>query len=329
MKKITSLVLATIMLIIPFTGCLGTPAVNGNSATPTESVTTAAPTENTTAVNQFGNTGSTTATTQSTTPAEVIAMDAPITVISREDGSGTRGAFIELFGVQDENKVDNTLMTAEITNSTSVMMTSVAGDPGAIGYISLGSLNNTVKASKIDGVDATVDNINSGSYKISRPFNIAIKEPTKELSQDFIQYIMSTDGQDIIESNGYIRVQDAGSYNGAKPAGKIIVAGSSSVTPVMEKLIESYLSLNTSADIELQTSDSSTGMNSAIDGISDIGMASRELKDSEHEKGLTSITIAMDGIAVIVNNDNPTANLTKDQGKLIYTGEISNWSEIG
>jgi phosphate transport system substrate-binding protein len=265
--------------------------------------------------------------------SESEAFAGPITVVSREDGSGTRGAFIELFGVQDENKVDNTVAAAEITNNTAVMMTSVAGNESAIGYISLGSLNDTVKALDIDGVPATVDNINRGAYTISRPFLIAVKGELSPVAQDFVNYIMSADGQALIESNGYIKT-DAGASSflsgaaGASPAGKVIVAGSSSVTPVMEKLSEAYLKINANAEIEIQQSDSSTGMNAAIDGVCDIGMASRELKDSEVEKGLSGTVIAMDGIAVIVNHDNPVDSLGKDQVRDIFTGVIGDWSAL-
>ena len=255
-----------------------------------------------------------------------------ITLMSREDGSGTRGAFVELFGVEqkDENgeKVDHTSDEAIITNSTSVMMTSVAGDTYGIGYISLGSLNDTVKALKIDGAEATVENIKSGSYKISRPFNIATKDKVSEVTQDFIDYIMSADGQAVIEENGYISASDAAAYSGSKPSGKIKIAGSSSVTPVMEKLKEAYLKVNTNAEIEIQQNDSTTGMTSAIEGICDIGMASRELKDTETAKGIKGTTIALDGIAVIVNKYNKAEDLTSEQVMKIYTGEITKWSDV-
>lgn len=255
-----------------------------------------------------------------------------ITVNSREDGSGTRGAFIELFGVEekdaDGNKIDNTTLDANITNSTSVMMTSVAGDTYAIGYISLGSLNDTVKAVKIDGAEATTENVANGSYKVSRPFNIATKGDVSEVAQDFIDFIMSADGQAIVEENHYIKASDAEAYAGSAPAGKVVVAGSSSVSPVMEKLKEAYLAVNPNAEIEIQTSDSTTGMTSTIDGICDIGMASRELKDSETEAGLTSTVIALDGIAVIVNNDNPIDGLTSEQVKSIFVGETTSWADV-
>ena len=254
-----------------------------------------------------------------------------ISVNSREDGSGTRGAFIELFGVEekaaDGTKVDNTTVEANITNSTAVMMTSVAGDPYAIGYISLGSLNDTVKSAKIDGAEATTENVANGSYKVARPFNIVTKDGLSDVAKDFVDYIMSAEGQDIIEQNGYIKIdQNAAAYAGSKPEGKIVVAGSSSVSPVMEKLKEAYLAVNTNADIEIQTSDSTTGVTSTQEGICDIGMASRDLKDTE--TGVTATTIAQDGIAVIVNNENPVENLTSDQVKSIFTGETTVWADV-
>lgn len=260
------------------------------------------------------------------------ADDAEITVVSREDGSGTRGAFVELFGVQDEDdkgeKTDMTTEDATITSSTEVVMTTVAGNKNAIGYCSLGSLNDTVKAVKIDGVEATVDNINNGKYAISRPFNIAANGTPSEVTQDFINYILSEDGQKIVEENGYIKASDAGAFksNGAK--GKIVVAGSSSVSPVMEKLMEAYKKVNTGADVELQESDSTTGMKNAIAKTCDIGMASRDLKDSETSAGLKATVIAKDGITVVVNKENSIDNLTKDQVNNIYRGKITTWGEV-
>ncbi|MCH1983090.1 substrate-binding domain-containing protein [Ruminococcus sp. OA3] len=255
----------------------------------------------------------------------------PITIVSREDGSGTRGAFVELFGIEEEvngEKVDMTTEEAKITNSTSVMMTTVQGDVNAIGYISLGSLNETVKAAKIDGAEATAENIESGSYQVVRPFNVAAKEDLSEVASDFMAFIMSTEGQAVVEENGYIPVSDVKAYEGNKPAGKVVVAGSSSVTPVMEKLKEAYAAVNPDAEIEVQQSDSTTGMQSAIDGLCDIGMASRELKDSETKAGLVPTVIAQDGIAVIVNNESGIDELTSDQVKGIYTGEILDWEDL-
>ena len=254
-----------------------------------------------------------------------------VSVYSREDGSGTRGAFIELFGIEEKDangdKVDLTTPTAAITNSTSVMMTSVAGDANAIGYISLGSLNNTVKALSIDGAEATAENVKSGTYKVARPFNIVTKDGVSDVAQDFIDYIMSSDGQKVVEENGCISVADnADSYKASGKSGKIVIAGSSSVTPVMEKLAEAYKALNPDVAIEVNQSDSTTGVNMATEGTCDIGMVSRELKDSE--SGVKATVIAQDGIAVIVNPDASIDELTSDQVKGIYTGEIANWEDV-
>ena len=255
-----------------------------------------------------------------------------INVLSREDGSGTRGAFIELFGVEKKNaqgkKVDYTTDEAAITNSTAVMLTSVAGDQYAIGYVSLGSLNDSVKAVKIDGADATVANITNGSYKISRPFNIAVKEGLSPVALDFVNFIVSDEGQKVIAANKYIKIQNTKAYTSSKANGKVVVAGSSSVSPVMEKLIEAYKGVNPNAKLELQTSDSTTGVTNAINGACDIGMASRALKDSEKAKGVKEITIAIDGIAVIVNKVNPVENMTKVQVEQIFTGNITKWSDV-
>ena len=255
-----------------------------------------------------------------------------ISVLSREDGSGTRGAFIELFGIEKKDangkKVDYTTEEAAITNSTAVMLTSVAGDGYAIGYVSLGSLNDSVKAVKIDGADATVANITNGSYKISRPFNIAVKEGLSPVALDFVNFIVSDEGQKVIAANKYIKLQNTKAYTSSKANGKVVVAGSSSVSPVMEKLIEAYKGVNPNAKLELQTSDSTTGVTNAINGACDIGMASRALKDSEKAKGVKEITIAIDGIAVIVNKVNPVENMTKVQVEQIFTGNITKWSDV-
>ncbi|MDR2054186.1 MAG: substrate-binding domain-containing protein [Treponema sp.] len=256
------------------------------------------------------------------------AASAGIIVMSREDGSGTRSAFTELFGVLDADKRDAITLDAEITNNTAVMMTSVAGEKNAIGYISLGSLNDTVKALAIDGITPDARTAASGEYKITRPFYIATRGEVKAAAKDFINYIMSRNGQDVIESNGYVRRTDTGAFVSAMPSGRVVVAGSSSVTPVMEKLKEAYAKINPGVNIEVQQSDSSTGMNAAIDGICDIGMASRELKSSELEKGLTGTVIAIDGIAVIVNKANALNGLTRDQVKAIYLGRAATWDAV-
>lgn len=256
-----------------------------------------------------------------------------ISVLTREEGSGTRGAFIELLGIEEKNadgkKVDKTIDTAETTNSTSVMITTVQGNKAAIGYISLGSLDKSkVKALKVDGAEAAADNVKSGEYKVSRPFNIATKGDATGVASDFIKFILSADGQAVVEKNGYISEGNTGAYKASGQKGKITIGGSSSVTPVMEKLKEAYVKLNPNVTIDVQQNDSSSGMKGAIDGIYDIGMASRDVKDSEKEAGLNSIKIALDGIAVIVNKDNTLDSITSEQIKNIYTGSLTKWSEI-
>lgn len=278
-----------------------------------------------------GNGDTASAETGSADTASAWDSTMDITVVSREDGSGTRGAFIELFGVEEKDasgeKVDNTTMDAQITNSTSVMMTTVAGDEYAIGYVSLGSLDDSVKAVKIDGAEATAENVKSGDYKVSRPFNVVTKDgASNEVATDFMAFIMSTEGQAVVEENGYIAVDDVEAYAGTKPAGKCVIGGSSSVSPVMEKLVEAYKALNPDAELELQTTDSTTGVTSTQDGSYDIGMASRDLK--EDETGVTATVIATDGIAVVVNNGSDVEDLTTDQVKSIYVGEALTWDEV-
>ncbi|MEG1999782.1 MAG: substrate-binding domain-containing protein [Evtepia sp.] len=253
-----------------------------------------------------------------------------ISIVSREDGSGTRGAFVELFGIEQKdgsgNKVDHTTATAEVTNSTAVMMTTVAGNKDAIGYISMGSMNDTIKALQIDGADATAANVKSGTYKIARPFNIVTAKDVSAAANDFIAFILSAEGQTVVEDNGYISEGNSGAYKGTKPSGKIVVAGSSSVTPVMEKLKEAYLLLAPEMTIEIQQSDSTTGVTSTIEGSCDIGMVSRALKDSEKE--LSATAIALDGIAVIVNKESTVNGMTSEQVRAIYMGETTSWSNI-
>ena len=315
-KKVMCMLLTGVMAAGMFAGC-------GSSET-ADTTTDAATTD-------AAATADAADTTSEAAPAGNADFDhtSAIAVYSREDGSGTRGAFIELFGVEEKDesgeKVDNTTEEAIITNSTDVMLTSVAGDTYAIGYVSLGSLNDTVKAVKIDGAEATVENIKSGTYKIARPFNIATKGEVSEAAQDFINYIMSGDGQKVISDNGYIGDDSAAAFESNGAEGKVVVGGSSSVSPVMEKLIEAYKAVNANVEIELQTSDSTTGMTGAADGTLDIAMASRELKDSETEEGLTATKIAMDGIAVIVNQENPVEDLSSDTVKGIFTGGTTTW----
>lgn len=261
------------------------------------------------------------------------SSDSTIAVISREDGSGTRGAFIELTGVEekdaDGNKTDKTTVDAMIAKSTDVVLTQVAGDENSIGYVSLGSINDTVKAVKVEGVEPTVENVENSSYTIVRPFNIVVKEGSlSEAAQDFENYILSKDGQDIIAGD-YIQIdKSAAAFTSNGAEGKVVVSGSSSVGPVMEKLAEAYQKVNTKVKIEVQVSDSSSGVKNTIDGTCDIGMASRELKDTETSQGVTGVVIAKDAIAIIVNKDNSIDGLTMDQIKSIYTGETTSWDDV-
>ena len=318
MKKTLAMVLAMGMTIASLTACSSKPAET--TAAATEAAKTEAASEADTKAEE-------------TTEAAGGKAEGPITVVSREDGSGTRGAFIELFGIEqkdaDGNKVDNTIDSAEITNSTSVMMTTVAGNKAAIGYVSLGSLDESqVKAVLIDGAEATAENVKSGTYKVSRPFNIATKGDPDGLAKDFIDFILSEEGQAVVEENGYVSEGNTGAFEGTKPEGKITVGGSSSVTPVMEKLAEGYEAVNKDVTVEVQQSDSTTGVNMAAEGTADIGMASRDLKDEEKDLGLTATVIARDGIAVIVNKDNDVDELTSDQVKAVYTGETTTWEDL-
>ena len=297
MKKSVSLLLAGLMLCGALAGCGG----NNNTAENTDS--------------------------QTEQTSESTGTSGAIHVVSREDGSGTRGAFVELTGVEDDNG-DNTTVDAEIANRTDAVLTTVAGNEAAIGYVSLGSLNDTVKAVTVDGVEATVDNVKSGTYTLSRPFNIATKGEPTGVAEDFINFILSADGQAIVEEENYIKVDDAApAFTSDGSSGQIAVGGSSSVSPVMEKLIEAYKAVNPNAQIDLQTSDSTSGMTGAMDGTFAIGMASRELKDEEAAQ-LTGTAIALDGIAVIVNTANTVENLTMDQIRSIYVGETTDWSEV-
>lgn len=284
------------------------------------------------AVTAFAGCGGNSSSNSSETKAESTAFDTSktIAVVTREEGSGTRDAFTELTGVlvkDGDTKTDNTTSSAITINSTEAVITNVKDNDAAIGYISLGSLNDTVKALKVGSVEATAENVKSGDYVISRPFNIAYKGELSEVAQDFVDYILCADGQKVVADEGYVAVTENAAYSGKKPEGKISVAGSSSVSPVMEKLAEAYQKVNTNAKVEIQTSDSSAGMQAAMEGTCDIGMASRELKDKEASE-LKATTIAKDGIAIIVNKANSCEDLTVDQIKSIYTGETTVWSDV-
>ena len=284
------------------------------------------------AITAFAGCGGNSTSGSSETKAESAAFDTSktIAVVTREEGSGTRDAFTELTGVlvkDGDTKTDNTTSSAVTINSTEAVITNVKDNDAAIGYISLGSLNDTVKALKVGSVEATAENVKSGDYVISRPFNIAYKGELSEVAQDFVDYILSSDGQKVVADEGYVAVTENAAYSGKKPEGKISVAGSSSVSPVMEKLAEAYQKVNTNAKVEIQTSDSSAGMQAAMEGTCDIGMASRELKDKEASE-LKATTIAKDGIAIIVNKANTCEDLTVDRIKSIYTGETTVWSDV-
>ena len=272
------------------------------------------------------------ASSAATPAADAFDTAQDIAVFTREDGSGTRGAFIELTGVEqkdaDGKKVDMTTEAAAVQSSTNGVMTAVANDPTAIGYISLGSLNDTVKAVTVDGVKAGADTVKDGSYTLARPFNIVTNgDATDPVAVDFIAYCLSADGQALATDKGYIG-SEGEAFTSAQPAGKIVVGGSSSVAPLMEKLVEAYKTVNPNAEIEHLTTDSTTGVSGALDGSYTIGLASRELKDSETEAGAKATVLAMDGIAVVVNPENPIENLTVDQIKSIYVGEVSTWDEV-
>ncbi len=255
-----------------------------------------------------------------------------ITVVSREDGSGTRGAFIELLGIEQKDangeNVDYTIASAIFSNGTSVVINTITTNAYAIGYISLGSLSDAVKAVNVDGVAPAVENIKADKYKVARPFNIATMGEVSEVTQDFINFILSSQGQTVVEENGYISAGNTGEFTSSMVEGKVVTGGSTSVSPLMEKLAEAYALINPNVEIEIQSNGSSAGMTAAIDGVVDIGMASRTLKDSELSAGLVNTVIAIDGIAVIVNNENPLEDITSDNVRAIYMGEITDWSSL-
>ena len=276
-----------------------------------------------------GSSSSSSSTASNSADTAADGMTGTISVISREEGSGTRGAFVELMGIVDDSDNDATTIDAEITNSTSVMLTTVAGNKQSIGYVSLGSLSDDVKAVKVDGVEASVDDIKNGSYSVSRPFLVAYKDgQLSELAQDYLKFLLSSDGQSIIAENGYISVDDsAEAYTASGLSGKLVLAGSTSVSPVMEKLADAYKALNPDVTIEIQQTGSGAGITSAIEGVCDFGMSSRELKESEAAE-LKADQIALDGIAVIVNNENPTDDISSENIKNIYLGEVTNWEDV-
>ena len=322
MKKVLSTILALTLCASMLAGCGG----NGGSSS---SASESSASESSASESSTSSAAEESSEASSEASAEGTSASGPITVVSREDGSGTRGAFVELIGVVDEEDNDMTTVDATISNSTEVVIQTVAGNTGAIGYISLGSLDDTVKGVNIDGVEPTAENIENGTYTVSRPFNVATKgELTNEAAQDFMNYIMSEEGQAIVAED-YIPISGVEAFESNGASGTVTVSGSSSVSPLMQKLIEGYNTVNPNVEIELQTSDSTTGMTDAINGMSDIGMASRELKQEELDAGLVNTVIATDGIAIIVNNESPITDLTTEQVRDIYLGNITDWSELG
>ena len=322
MKKVLSTILALTLCASMLAGCGG----NGGSSS---SASESSASESSASESSTSSAAEESSEASSEASAEGTSASGPITVVSREDGSGTRGAFVELIGVVDEEDNDMTTVDATISNSTEVVIQTVAGNTGAIGYISLGSLDDTVKGVNIDGVEPTAENIENGTYTVSRPFNVATKgELTNEAAQDFMNYIMSEEGQAIVAED-YIPISGVEAFESNGASGSVTVSGSSSVSPLMQKLIEGYNTVNPNVEIELQTSDSTTGMTDAINGMSDIGMASRELKQEELDAGLVNTVIATDGIAIIVNNESPITDLTTEQVRDIYLGNITDWSELG
>lgn len=320
-RKIT-LSAAALLMVAALAGCSGN--TSSTSSSSAADVNSSAADSSAADSSAADNSGDTTA-----------KLDTDITVVSREDGSGTRGAFVELMGIEQTNdageKEDMTRGDAEISNSTNGVMMSVAGNVDAIGYISLGSLNDTVKALDVNGVECSVEDIKSGSYVVARPFNVCYQQEKLDgnaAAKDLITFVESDDGQKIISDNGYISIKSTGAYTPSGVTGAISLNGSTSVGPVMEKLTEAYKALNPDVSIDIQQTGSGTGITSAIDGICDIGMSSRELKQEELDAGLTEMKIADDGIAVIVNNENPIENITSDEIMKIYIGEINNWSEL-
>lgn len=254
-----------------------------------------------------------------------------INVISREEGSGTRSAFVEIVNLlekKDGKKMDLTTKEAVIQNNTNGVLMSVLQDKSAIGYISLGYLNDKVKALKIDGADAKIVNIQNKKYKIARPFNLVYKENLDELSKDFLDYILSKDGQKVVENEKFITVKgNEKEYVSKGKKGKIVISGSTSITPLMEKLKENYIKLNSNVEIEIQSVGSSAGIKSTLENISTIGMVSRQLKEDEKEK-LKNVEIAVDGIVVVVNKENSLSDISMENVKKVFKGEIKDWSKL-
>ena len=259
---------------------------------------------------------------------DTVGVQGEVSLITREDGSGTRDAFAELLGIVDENGYDLISDTAEVTNSTAVMITSVMGNPYALGYISLGSLCDEVKVLSVDGVKPSAENVKSGDYKVARTFNVVYKDgELSATAEDFMKFVLSAEGQQIVEETGFISAVDGESYTPSGITGKVTLAGSTSVAPVIEAMADKYKELNPDVTIEIQQTGSSAGISSTLEGVCDIGMSSRELKDTELNE-LKCVEIAMDGIVLIVNHENLINNLSSEEINRLYTVEILKWEEL-
>ncbi|HBC29891.1 MAG TPA: phosphate ABC transporter substrate-binding protein [Clostridiales bacterium] len=265
------------------------------------------------------------------TPAADFDFDKDITVVARDAASGTRGAFHEIMNIivkENDTEVDKLVVGALEFDGTDKVITAIEGDKYGIGYISLGSVSERIKAVAVDGVEPTVENVRSGSYSVSRPFLLVTKGTESKLVKDFLKFTESAEGQAITNEMKFIGAIDApGEYTASGMSGTIKVAGSTSVAPLMEKLQEAYNELNPDVTFETQAQGSSQGIKAAIDGSYDIGMASRELK-AEEASELNRYVLAIDGIAVIVNNENPKSDLAADDITNIYIGEITKWNEV-
>ena len=339
MKRIIALVLVVMLALVMLAACDSTDTAStdqgGTGTDSNQTNNTGNNSTNDTASNnsnsQNQDTGSTAdnSGTQDTNDAPTSNFDNTryVSVVTREEGSGTRDAMRDLFDIRDADGRENVTLEAIVADGTGVMITNVANDPYAIGYCSLASLNDTVRALDIDGVEPTVENVKNGSYAIQRPFYLATMGDADGLAADFIHFILSSEGQEATTRRCIPAIDNAPAYSGSRPSGKIVVGGSSSVSPVMEDLIAAYAIINPNAEIELQVSDSTNGMNDAKSGVYDIGMASREVREAEVADGLVPIFIAIDGIAVIVNSSNPLTALSREQVRSIYNGETERWSE--
>ena len=314
MKKATAIILACLMALTVLAACGGSETTAPTPHEPVQAADTK-PDDPTPAADPA----------PPPPPAAEFDADRVIAVFTREDGSGTRSAFIEITGVGDDMYVE-----AVVQNETAQILTSVETNEAGIGYVSVGSLSDSVKALEIDGVLPSNDTIMDGTYTLQRPFLVVVTDEKKDdpLVQDFIDFMLSAQGQEISASRWTMVLSNAHTYESSGLTGLLTVGGSTSVEPLMQRLREAYIALNPGVEIEVSGGGSGTGINQATEGILDIGMSSRELRDAEKEE-LTDIAIALDGVAVIVNKANPINELSIEQVKEIFTGEKTRWNQIG